>query len=137
MQQAELAIAALEAEMAAHGTARDAPVRAVMTLLGDRWSTLILLVLAAGEWRHAELRRILARLSAEQAISQRILTQKLRALERDGFVSRAVSSDVPPKVSYRLTALGSALQSQARVLIDWVNDNSEGIAAAREQFDLD
>ena len=54
-------IAELAAEMEAHGTARDAPVRAVMALLGDRWTTLILLVLEAGEWRHAELKRVLRR----------------------------------------------------------------------------
>lgn len=106
-----------------------------MGLLGDRWSTLILLVLATGEWRHAELRRVLAQLSAEQAISQRVLTLKLRALERDGFVARAVSADVPPRVSYRLTELGSALHGQARRMIDWVNSQGKAIAAARVQFD--
>jgi len=135
MDQTADSIARLAAEMAAHGTARDAPVREVMGLLGDRWTTLIVLVLATGEWRHAELRRMLARLSAEQAISQRVLTLKLRTLERDGFVARAVSADVPPKVSYRLTALGSALHKQARGLIGWINDREGEIAAARERFD--
>ncbi len=135
VSQADDGIAALAAEMAAHGTDREAPVRAVMGLLGDRWSTLILLVLATGEWRHAELRRVLAQLSAEQAISQRVLTLKLRALERDGFVARAVSADVPPRVSYRLTELGSALHGQARRMIDWVNSQGKAIAAARVQFD--
>lgn len=91
--QTRTAIAALAAEMAAHGHDREDPAREVMGLLGDRWSTLILLVLATGEWRHAELRRTLAQLSAEQAISQRVLTLKLRTLERDGFVFRTISAD--------------------------------------------
>jgi DNA-binding HxlR family transcriptional regulator len=129
------AIAALAAEMKAHGTDRDAPVRAVMALLGDRWTTLILLVLATGEWRHAELKRVLAGLSAEQAISQRVLTLKLRTLERDGFVVRSVSAHVPPKVAYRLTPLGSELHRQARSMIDWVKGSSAAVVAARRAFD--
>lgn len=129
------AISALAAEMARHGTDRDAPVRSVMALLGDRWTTLILLVLATGEWRHAELKRVLAALSAEQAISQRVLTLKLRTLERDGFVARAVTSDVPPKVSYYLTPLGAALHAQARSTIEWVQANGVAIEAARSRFD--
>lgn len=129
------AIRALAAEMAQHGTDREAPVRSVMALLGDRWTTLILLVLTTGEKRHAELKRILATLSAEQAISQRVLTLKLRTLERDGFVARAVTADVPPKVSYRLTPLGQALHDQARGTIDWVKSVSPEIDAARARFD--
>jgi len=128
-------IAALAAQMALHGTARDAPVRAVMGLLGDRWTTLILLVLDTGPWRHAELRRVLARLSAEQSISQRVLTLKLRALERDGFVARAVSGDVPPRVSYRLTALGEGLAGEAQRTIGWIQARTEAIHAARAVFD--
>lgn len=129
-------IEALAAQMAAHGTRRDAPVRAVFGLLGDRWSTLILLVLQTGEWRHADLRRILARMSAEQAISQRVLTLKLRQLECDGFVLRSVSADVPPKVSYRLSSLGESLVGEARRLIDWVIAHSGEISAARDRFNL-
>ena len=128
-------IAALAAQMAAHGTERDAPVRAVMVLLGDRWTTLILLVLGTGDWRHAELKRVLAQLSAEQAISQRVLTLKLRTLERDGFVARSVSGDVPPRVSYALTVPGVELLGQAQGLIEWIQGQSAAIRAARSRFD--
>lgn len=128
-------IATLAAEMVAHGTGRDAPVRAVMALLGDRWTTLILLVLATGQWRHAELRRVLSRISAEQDISQRVLTLKLRTLERNGFLLRSVSDDVPPKVSYRLTTLGVELVAEARRLIDWVNTRAGAIDTARNAYD--
>ena len=128
-------IAELAAEMARHGKGRDAPVREVMGLLGDRWSTLILLVLATDEWRHAELRRALARLSDEQAISQRVLTLKLRTLERHGFVRRRVTTDLPPKVSYGLTPLGAGLHQEARRMIDWVNSHEHQIRAACAAFD--
>ena len=125
----------LATSMTRHGTDRDAPVREVMGLLGDRWTTLILLVLGAGEWRHAELRRTLARLSSEQSISQRVLTLKLRTLERDGMVARTVSADVPPKVSYRLTPLGAELLCQVRSMIGWIEDHYDMIVYARAEFD--
>ncbi|MBC2664914.1 helix-turn-helix transcriptional regulator [Novosphingobium flavum] len=121
--------------MASSGRGRDTPIRSVMALLGDRWTTLILLVLATSEWRHAELRRVLARISAEQAISQRVLTLKLRALERDGFISRRVTADVPPKVSYALTPLGLALHDRARDLIEWIKTRGGEIEAHRAAWD--
>lgn len=127
-------VQALAAEMRAHGTSRDAPVREIMGLLGDRWTTLILLVLATGSCRHSELRRALGHLSNEQAISQRVLTLKLRALERDGFVLRQATEDVPPKVSYELTVLGLALHAQASGLIGWIEANSSAIEQARDRF---
>ena len=135
MSDTERAIAKLAAEMTTHGKGRDTPVREIMALLGDRWTTLILLVLATGEWRHAELRRVLAELSFEQAISQRVLTLKLRTLERDGFVARSVSADVPPKVGYALTLLGKGLHAEARRLVDWINANEIAIQSARAEFD--
>lgn len=128
-------LTALVAQMQAHGTARDEPVRSTMGLLGDRWSALILLVLETGIWRHAELRRTLALLSAEQAISQRVLTLKLRALERDGFVWRAASEHVPPQVSYGLTRLGDELVKEARRMIAWIGAHRTTIETAREAFD--
>lgn len=128
-------VAALAAEMQANGGGRDDPVRSIMGLLGDRWSTLLLLVLATGEWRHAGLRRTTARLSFEQAISQRVLTLKLRALEREGLVARHVTGDVPPKVSYTLTPLGRDLHVAVRQQIDWISQRRDQILAARQGFD--
>jgi len=126
---------ALAQDMAAHGTRRDDPARAVMAMLGDRWTSLILQVLAIGTWRHADLKRALSRLSVEQAISQRVLTLKLRALERDGFVARHATGDVPPRVSYRLTPLGGELAHEGRRVIDWANARSEAIYQARVRLD--
>lgn len=130
-------IADLVAEMALNGAGRDAPARTVMGLLGDRWTMLILMVLATGEWRHAELRRVIVRLSAtvERPISQRMLTLKLRTLERDGFVVRLATCDMPPRVSYRLTPVGHDLALEGRRMIDWINTRKDAILAARATFD--
>ena len=126
---------ALAAEMDAAGRARDDPIREVFALLGDRWTMLLLLALDAGAWRHATLRRIVGALSIEGAISQRMLTLKLRALERDGFVLRHATGDVPPKVNYRLSGRGEALLGHAMGLLDWLKRENEAIAAARAAFD--
>ncbi|MDE1915327.1 MAG: helix-turn-helix transcriptional regulator [Sphingomonadales bacterium] len=128
-------LAALAADMAVHGTRRDDPTREVMAMLGDRWTMLILQVLAIGTWRHAELRRALSRLSSEKAIAQKVLTMKLRALERDGFVTRHVTGDVPPRVSYELTGMGCQLAEEGRRMIDWVNARGATIEEARRTFD--
>ena len=121
--------------MAEHGVRRDEPVRMIFGLLGDRWTTLILLVLGMGTWRHAELRRVLGRLGAEEKISQRVLTLKLRTLEREGLVERQVTDSVPPKVSYALTPMGADLRVEAERLIGWVNSRAAAIRAARAAFD--
>jgi len=125
----------LAQEMERHGADRDAPVRSIMAMLGDRWTMLILQVLATGEWRHAELRRILAKLSAEQDISQRVLTLKLRALEKEGLVVRIATADVPPKVSYELSGLGRSLHGQVFRLIAWIETKAPAILQARDDYD--
>lgn len=130
-------LTALAQDMAVHGIQRDDPARAVLAMLGDRWTSLILQVLMIGTWRHADLKRALSALSVEQAISQRVLTLKLRALERDGFVQRLVTADVPPRVSYRLTPLGTELAAEGRRMIDWVNARAAAIRAARAAFGPD
>lgn len=128
-------LTALAQDMHQHGAEQDAPIRTIFGLLGDRWSMLILLLLDIGPFRHAELRRLLDRMSAEGAISQRVLTLKLRLLERNGLVSRSVSSDIPPRVGYALTALGLALLAEAKRLLGWTQDRREEIEAARRTFD--
>lgn len=133
----ESGIAALAAEMRANGASRDSPVREIAGMLGDRWTTLILLVLSIGTWRHAELRRLLSQLSAEGNISQRVLTLKLRGLERNGFVSRSATTDSPPKVSYSLTPLGQELAAEARRHVDWVKQRRGAIEVARSAFDTE
>jgi len=128
-------LAELVSEMGPNGVDRDDPARSVMAMLGDRWSPLILLVLETGCWRHADLRRVTAQLSFEQALSQRIMTLKLRALERDGFVLREATGDVPPKVTYSLTPMGNELVGELRGIIGWLNAHRPEVLAAREAFD--
>lgn len=127
----------LATSMRANGYQRHDPVREIPALLGDRWTTLILLALDIGPFRHAELLRAITRLSAgaEGKISQRILTAKLRVLERDGFVVRTATTDVPPRVSYALTDTGAGLVAQIRTLQTWVFANRAAIEAARAAFD--
>jgi DNA-binding HxlR family transcriptional regulator len=129
------ALETLAGEMDAAGRARDDPIREVFALLGDRWTMLILLSLGAGRWRQATLKRIIGALAIEGAISQRMLTLKLRALERDGFVIRSVTGDVPPHVDYRLSDQGVALLAEAERLLDWIKARRTAIEAARASFD--
>ena len=83
--------------------------------------------------RHGSLSK--ADIARRSGLSAQTVTVIMRALERDGFVARSVSPDVPPRVSYRLTALGEGLHAQARAMIDWVNSQAPAIAAARRAFD--
>jgi DNA-binding HxlR family transcriptional regulator len=130
------ALQALAAHMMTGGTDRHGPVRDIFAALGDRWSTLILLVLRTGEYRHALLRRIMDVLGHEEGVSQRMLTLKLRALERNGLVRRAITGDVPPHVSYSLTPLAQDLLAHVWGLIGWIIDNRAAIEAARQDYDL-
>lgn len=113
---------------------RDAPVREVMARLGDNWSALILKVLATGTYRHATLKRVIGALSAEGAISQRMLTLRLRALERDGFIARKEQPTTPPRVCYRLTPMGRDLTGEFDRLLGWIERHADDVAAARARF---
>jgi DNA-binding HxlR family transcriptional regulator len=68
-------------------------------------------------------------------ISQRMLTTTLRNLERDGFLTREVFPEVPPRVEYELTALGLTLLRPMQELVDWIGRNWNSIKKAREHFD--
>lgn len=114
---------------------RHSPVREIPARLGDRWSALLLMVLETGEYGHAELKRVVSILSSEQTISQRILTLRLRALERDGFVNRKITGTNPPRVDYSLTPLGSELTEKLMGLIRWIEEKSDEVVAARASFE--
>lgn len=132
----EAMIAAVRAQMATADYGRDDPIRATMALVGDSWTPLILLVLDTGEWRHADLRRALGQLAGDRPISQRVLTLKLRALEREGYVVRHATRHVPPRVSYALTPLGRELHQLVRAQVQWIADRREAIVRARNLFDM-
>lgn len=105
------------------------PTRQVVTRIGDRWTLLVLYALGRGTLRFGELRRQV------DGISQRMLTQTLRALERDGLVERHVYPVIPPKVEYSLTALGSSLTAEIAAIRGWAYAHMDDITAARIAFD--
>lgn len=131
----EASLRQLLASMAATGHHRDVPVRTSLALAGDRWTTLIMEVLAAGAMRHSELRRVIDLVSAEQEISQRVLTLKLRLLERDGLVLRQVGSGTTPRVDYALTARGREWHARVEALVRWAGEHTEAILASRCAYD--
>ena len=106
--------------------------RAISELLarvGDKWTVLVVTTLGDGPKRFNELRRALG------SISQRMLTLTLRALERDGLVTRTVYPTVPPRVEYELTRLGNSLLVPVSGLGLWARQNRGAIDAARSKFD--
>ena len=107
-------------------------VREFLTKVGDKWSILLVVMLARvpkHRARFSELQRMV------DGISQRMLTTTLRNLERDGFLSREVFPEVPPRVEYELTALGLTLLGPMQQLVDWIGINWSSIKRAREHFD--
>lgn len=105
------------------------PVRGVLDRLGDKWTTLTMIVLAQRPHRFSEIRR------AIPDISKRMLTQTLRDLERDGLIARRVFPTKPPSVEYRLTELGESLLDPLTALIAWAESSQSSIAVARAEFD--
>ena len=106
------------------------PSRDILDLIGDRWSLLILLVIAQGYHRNGALKRRV------EGISQKMLTQTLRALEANGLVERRDFQTVPPHVEYHLTALGVSLAAALKPLFDWIEGHFAAVVAAREAFAL-
>ena len=104
-------------------------VSEVLARVGDKWSVLVVTRLGSGPLRFNQLRRSIG------GISQRMLTLTLRALERDGLITRTVFATVPPQVEYALTALGRDLLQPVSGLSQWALRNQSKIARARDQFD--
>ncbi|MGP3938571.1 MULTISPECIES: winged helix-turn-helix transcriptional regulator [Streptomyces] len=107
----------------------DCAVREVLDLVGDKWSVLIVVLLGRRTHRFSELHR------AIEGISQRMLTLTLRALARDGLITRTPHATVPPRVDYELTDLGRTLLGPLRALDTWANTHREEIRAARRRHD--
>jgi DNA-binding HxlR family transcriptional regulator len=123
------------AQMGQDSLDRRAPVRELLARLGDKWSPLLLIVLEIGEFRHTTLRRLVSRLSHEGRISQRMLTLRLRSLERDGLIERHVLATRPPRVSYAITELGRGLLARIDAVINWSHEHTREIIAARARFE--
>ena len=104
-------------------------VRTILDRIADKWSLLVICVLADGTRRFGELRREI------DGISQRMLTLTLRHLEREGLVTRTVFPVVPPRVDYQLTELGSTLLDTIQTLVAWAGKHGNEIIAARAAYD--
>ena len=118
------------------------PSRALLDRIADKWVTLVLCALSDGgsapgpegagrprALRYSELSRQLA------GVSQKMLTQTLRSLERDGLVTRTVTPTVPVTVSYEVTELGLSLHAAVRALKDWAETHMDDVLASRTAHD--
>ena len=99
--------------------------RQVLDLIADRWSMLVIYALSNRVRRHGELKRMIG------GISQKMLTQTLRSLERDGLVRRSVYDVVPPRVEYALTPLGQTLLEPLRAICRWAENHLPQVKTAR------
>ncbi|MFI6499791.1 winged helix-turn-helix transcriptional regulator [Nonomuraea typhae] len=105
------------------------PSRRLLATLTDKWVSLILTALADGSQRYSELARTIA------GVSQKMLTQTLRGLERDGLVARTVTVSVPVRVDYELTPLGQTLLPLMTAIKEWAEVHIEDVEAARSRYD--
>lgn len=105
------------------------PSRAILELIADKWTLLILPALRKGPVRNGDLMRIIG------GVSQKMLTQTLRELERNGLVVRNDYGEIPPRVEYGLTELGRSLADTVRRLDTWAESNMSAVLAARGQFE--
>jgi len=100
----------------------------VISLVGDKWSVLIVVLLGQGRKRFTEIKK------SVDGISQKMLTVTLRGLERDGYVKRTVYPTIPPKVEYELTDLGRDLLVPLRALGAWAISNHARVQDARTDY---
>lgn len=107
----------------------DCPAREIFDHVTSRWGTLILCALNTGPHRFYELRDRVG------GISEKMLSQNLRILARDGLVERTVEPATPPRVSYTLTPLGAELGTRLQGLIGWITIRADDVATAQRRYD--
>lgn len=105
------------------------PTRQLLATVSDKWAGLLLVALADGPVRYNQLAARVA------GISQKMLTQTLRTLERDGLVARSVTPQVPIRVDYELTALGRTLMPVMLAVKQWAETHMDQVQQARERYD--
>ncbi|KUN75981.1 transcriptional regulator [Streptomyces griseoruber] len=105
------------------------PQRGALEHLTSRWGTLVLIALLDRPYRFSELRREIGR------VSEKMLTQTLQTLERDGMVHRDAKPVIPPRVDYSLTDLGREAAEQVRALACWTDLRMAAIEKARQEYD--
>jgi DNA-binding HxlR family transcriptional regulator len=109
--------------------AKDCASRVVLDRIGDRWTVLVVGALADGRLRFSQLR------TRVQGITPKVMTQTLRALERDGILTREVFAEVPPRVEYELTELGRDLLAPIEAIRLWAEAHASRIVENRESYD--
>jgi DNA-binding HxlR family transcriptional regulator len=105
------------------------PSRQLLDRISDKWIVLAMAALADGSRRYSELSRRLA------GVSQKMLTQTLRTLERDGLVERTVTPSVPVRVDYELTELGRSLLAAIQPLKRWAEQHLDEVEECRRRYD--
>lgn len=119
----------LEAKVEYDAYLATCPSRQLLATLSDKWVVLVLTALHDGPARYSELRRRIA------GVSQKMLTQTLRGLERDGFATRTVTATVPVTVTYEITPLGTSLHDVVTHLKRWAEHNIDSVTTARTAYD--
>ncbi|MDH6452025.1 MULTISPECIES: helix-turn-helix domain-containing protein [unclassified Streptomyces] len=105
------------------------PTNQLLDRLSDKWVSLVVAALSTGPMRYSDLSRKIA------GVSPKMLTQTLRALERDGILSRTVTPSVPVRVDYDLTPLGRSLAGLLTAVKTWAETHIEEVHEARERYD--
>jgi DNA-binding HxlR family transcriptional regulator len=106
--------------------AKACPSRVVLDRIGDRWTALIVGMLEDGPCRFGQIRDAMG-------IAPKVLSETLRALERDGLVTRTAYPEMPPRVEYELTPLGLTLREPLAAIRDWAEEHVEEVLTARER----
>ncbi len=101
------------------------PSRRLLDVIGGKWKPIVLIILGHGMKRYGELQRHLP------DVSKKMLTQTLRALERDGLLNRTVYAEVPPKVEYDLTRLGRTFLEPVMALCRWASNHMDALDTAQ------
>ncbi len=107
----------------------ECPSRKLLDRISDKWVTLVICALADGPRRFSELARHLA------GVSQKMLTQTLRTLERDGLVTRTLTASVPVRVDYALSELGESLLTPIHHMKEWAEAHMAEVARAQQGYD--
>jgi DNA-binding HxlR family transcriptional regulator len=107
----------------------DCPTRLVLDRIGDKWSVLVVLTLSRRPHRFTELRQVIG------GVTAKVLTQTLRAMERDGLLTREIFAEVPPRVEYALTPLGRSLRAPIEAISAWAEEHAAEVMAARAHHD--
>jgi DNA-binding HxlR family transcriptional regulator len=119
----------MKGNMKANAYAANCPTRQILDRVGDKWAVLILLLVRDEPMRFNALRR------AIEGISQKMLSQVLKSLERDGLIKRRVIATVPVTVEYSITPLGATLSNAVDALRDWAENNLKEVLNAQRRYD--